>query len=167
MEIKNNSIFAKTLHKLTPLFQNVDIVDIAGDTVWNIVLGVLPIEFKGREEELMDNNRKDSTNEKIDNIDQITDLAEYMITEKPIFEFSNIESFSYALRQLNRYVKGDSLAETSLIRFKKLYLEFMTSYFLQAVKNGSGKIASKNLKLFSDKILSEDTFIKSKLSELY
>lgn len=167
MKTKNNSIFAETILKLLPLFENVDIENIASDSVWNIVLGVLPVEFKGKEEELMEISRKDNTNEKIDNINQITDLAEYMVTEKPQYKFSNLESFSYAIRQLNRYVKGDSSAEMSLIRLKKLYIEFMTSYYLQALKNGSNKIACENLKLFAEKILNEDPFIKSKLAELY
>ena len=167
MKTKNNSIFAETILKLLPLFENVDIENIACDTVWNIVLGVLPIEYKGKENQFMDISRKDSTNDKVDNIDQITDLAEYIVTEKPRFEFSNLESFSYALRQLNRYVEGDSVAEASLIRLKELYLKYMADYYLQAVKNGSNQIASENLKIFAEKILYEDLYIKSKLAELY
>jgi len=165
--MKNTSKLAEILRKLSTLFENLDIEQIASNTVWNIVLGVLPVKYEGRENEIMEFNLKDSTHEKIDNIDQITDLAEYFLKEKPDYGFSNLESFSYALRQLIRYTFEDELAEASLDRLKDLYLTFITSYYLQATKAGINKVASENIKFFCEKILNEDKNLLSKLSELY
>lgn len=167
MNIKNNSRFAEILRKLSTLFENVDIKQIASNTVWNIVLSVLPVKFKGQEYQIMESNRKDRTAEKIDNVDQITDLAEYFLKEKPDYGFSNLESFSYALRQLIRYTSEDELAEASLDRLKDLYLTFITSYYLQAAKAGINKVASENIKFFCENILNEDKNLLSKLSDLY
>jgi len=164
MKIKNTSRLAEILRKLSTLFENVDLEQIASNTVWNIVLGVLPVKYEGRENEIMEFNLKDSTHEKIDNIDQITDLAEYFLKEKPDYGFSNLESFSYALRQLIRYTSGDELAEASLDRLKDLYLTFITSYYLQATKDGINKIASENIKFFCEEILNEDKNLISKFS---
>ena len=37
----------------TPIFENADIEQIASNTVWNIVLGVLPIKFEGQKYQIV------------------------------------------------------------------------------------------------------------------
>ena len=167
MNTQNNSKLALVLRKLLPLFENIDIVLIASDTVWNIVLGVFPVKYDNRENQIMENNRNDSTAEKIDNIDQITEYAEYFLAEKPDFKYSNLESFSYALKQLLRYTSEDQQAVNSLNRLKDLYISFMTSYYLRSIKNGMSKSATENIRYFCKKILFEDNQLCSKLSNLY
>ncbi len=162
----NNSLFHEIILKLCPILHELDIDYISSDFVWSIVLGMLPIEHKGYEDIMMENSRKDSTAEKIDNIERLTGYAEYMITEKPDFGYANLESFSQALRQLIKYVSGDPKAEQSLEKIKNLYISFITSYYVESVKNRGIGSASKNIGYFRDSILNIDDDLKTKLNEL-
>lgn len=162
----NKSLFYEIIMKLSPILDELDIQLISSDFVWSVVLGMLPIEHKGYEDMMMENSRKDSTAEKIDNIELLTKYAEYMVTEKPDFGYANLESFSQALRQLINYVSGESKAEKSLKKLKHLYISFLTLYYVESVKNGRIGSASKNIKYFSDEILNIDDELKTKLNDL-
>lgn len=162
----NNSLFHEIILKLSPIFDELDIEVVSSDFVWSIVLGMLPIEHNGYEDIMMENCRKDNTAEKIDNIEILTAYAEYMITDKPDFDYANLESFSQALRQLIRYVSGDPKAERSLEKLKDLYLSFMTTYYVESVKNGRIGSTYKNIRHFSNEILNIDEELKTKLNEL-
>ena len=166
MKTANNSLFHEIILKLSPILDELDIEFVSSDFVWSIVLGMLPIEHKGYEDMMMENCRKDSIAEKIDNIEILTGYAEYMINEKPDFGYANLESFSQALRQLIKYVSGEPKAEKSLKKLKHLYISFLTLYYVESVKDGRIGSASKNIKYFSDKILNIDDELKTKLNEL-
>ena len=167
MAIQNNSRLAEILNKLSTLFENISIELLASDMIWKTVLGILPVKYKGHESQIMEINHKDSTAEKVDNIDRITELAEYFLKEKPTYEYSNLESFSYALRQLIRYSSNDEQAVTSLNRLKDMYIAFITSYYIQLTKDGLSKVASENISYFCKEILNEDKILISKLSNLH
>jgi len=152
--------------KLSPVVETLSIDMISSDFVWSIVLGVLPVEYKGLEDKIMENSRKDSTAEKIDNIEMITDYAEYFLKEKPDFGYANLELFSQALHQLIKYTSGDLQAENSLKKLKDLYISFMTFYIIESIKAGRNKISRENIIHFSEKIFRESPEIKARLNDI-
>jgi hypothetical protein len=163
---RNNSNFADVLRKLSPVLNEEYIDMLAANTVWNLVLGILPDKFNGIEEQIMEQARKDTTAEKIDNIEQLTHYAEYLCREKPDYEYGNLELFSLALLQLVRYTEGDEKSGDSLRRMKDLYFSFITSYYIESVKNGTVRAASKNIRHFSEKIFGGHDDIRTKLNEV-
>lgn len=163
---KNSSNLAEIMRKLAPLLAEEHIELLAANSVWNLVLGILSDKFNGIEEQIMEQARKDTTAEKVDNIEQLTHYAEYLCREKPDFGYENLELFSLALLQLIRYTEGDKKSGDSLRRMKDLYFSFITSYYIESVKTGTVRSASKNIRHFSEKIFGGHDEIRTKLNEV-
>jgi len=164
--MRNNSKMAEVMSKLAPLLDEEYIDMLACNSAWNIVLGVIPYEFKGYENQIMEENRKDTSSEKIDNIERITSLSKYLLEIKPDFSYENLELFSLAACQLIKYTSGDSKAENSLTPLKDLYISFVTSYYIESVKSGNVRSASKNIRHFSEMIFGEHDEIRTRLNEV-
>ncbi|HPJ58734.1 MAG TPA: hypothetical protein PLQ06_03320 [Bacteroidales bacterium] len=157
---------ADILRRVAPVLEEEFIDILALDFAWNIVLGIMPLEFEGIEDQIMEHNRKDTTAEKIDNIERITSISEYLLESKPDFSYENLELFSQATGQLIKYAAGDREAENSLKPLKDLYISFVTSYYIESVKNGKVLPAIRNIKNINAKIFTGSPEINTKLLEI-
>ena len=61
---------------------------------------------------------------------------------------------------------GDAIAAASLKDLKDAYVAFITSYYYQSVKFGKKEEALKNLKLFGEDILYEDSYLRESLAKI-
>jgi IMP dehydrogenase/GMP reductase len=165
MDKKNPTNFLYVLNAIIPLIELGGTGIFASNSLWSIVLGVMPIKEGERENQIMEINRKDATKYKIEGIKRLTQLAE-SITQRNDFNDENLQDFTYAIRQLTRYVWGDEEATTALKELKNLYISTMTEYFYQSVKSGKKKEATKNLVIFGEEILKEDKDLRGKLAKI-
>jgi hypothetical protein len=166
MALSNNSILHDVFKKLSPIIDEIEIESISSDFVWSIILGVLPLTPEGERNKLLEISLKDTTAEKIDNIEMITHYAEYFIKWKPDYRYPNVESFSQALGQLIKYVSTDPPAEKQLDRLKDLYISFITDYYIDSIKAGRSVSAAKNASFLAEKIFTDNMEIKARLNEI-
>ena len=164
--MKNNSNLAQIMRKLAPLLSNEYIELMATNSAWNIILGVLPDTLNGYEQKIMEQNRMDTSAEKIDNITRITSYAEYFLNNKPDFSLAYVESFSQAIAQLVKYTSGDKKAEDSLRPLKNLYISFMTSYYIKSVQNATVRSVTINIRDFSEIISVDDYELAARLNDI-
>ena len=148
-----------------PLFELVGTGMFSSNALWCMVLGVMPEKEGERENKMMDINRKDETKYKIEGIDKLTQLAE-SITKRIDFNDENLQDFTYAIRQLTRYVWGDDEATAALVELKEIYISYITEYFYLSVKSGKKDEATRNLELFGEEILQEDLYLREKLAKI-
>jgi len=165
MDKINKTGFSHVLGAIIPMMETFGVGIFASNSVWSMVLGVLPKNDGEREKQMMEFSRRDSTEDKVDNINTITRVAG-LITKRPDYSISNITEFSYAIRQLNRYVSGDEIASSSLSKLKKIYISYITSYHHESMTLGKKKEALETLKYFGEEILQEDEELKTKLAKI-
>ena len=70
------------------------------------------------------------------------------------------------MRQLIRYTSGDEIATNSLVKLKKIYISFITSYYYESMTLGKKEEATETLKNFCEKILKEDKEMSTKLANI-
>jgi uncharacterized protein YfkK (UPF0435 family) len=162
MKNKNNTSLSYVLDSIMPMIEIFGIGLFAADSVWCMVLGVLPNSDSERDKQMMEFSRKDPTEYKVDNIKQITKLAR-LITKRPDYSISNITDFTYAMRQLIRYTSGDEIATNSLTKLKKTYISFITEYYYESMTLGKKDEALKMIKYFGEEILKEDEEMSTEL----
>ena len=165
MKKPNKTNLLYVLDAIMPLIELGGTGIFASNSLWSIVLGVMPSKEGERENQIMELNRKDEPKYKIEGINRLTQLAE-SITQRNDFNDENLQDFTYAIRQLTRYAWGDDKATSALNELKDLYISFMTEYYYQSFKFGKEKEAIKNLELFGDEILREDTDLRERLSNI-
>ena len=165
MKKPNTTNLLYVIDEIMPLFELVGTGMFASNSLWCIVLGVMPAEDGERENQIMEINRKDETKYKIEGIEKLTQLAE-SITKRIDFNYENLQDFTYAIRQLTRYVLGDAKATAALVELKERYISYMTEYFYLSVRSGKKDEATKNLELFGEEILKEDLYLREKLAEI-
>ena len=88
MRRNNKSSFSLVLNAIMPMMETFGIGMFAADSVWSMVLGVLPNGDSDRDKQLLEFSRRDTTENKIDNIIAITELAR-QITKRPDYSNSN------------------------------------------------------------------------------
>lgn len=137
----------------------------SADSVWSMVLGVLPKGDSDQDKKMMEFSRKDSTEHKVENINQITGLAK-LITQRYDYSISNLTDFTYAIRQLDRYTWDDNVASSSLTALKDIYISFITSYYHESLTLGKKKEALNTIKYFGEEILQEDKEISTRLAKI-
>lgn len=152
--MKDNSLLADTLEKLSPLLDDEFIGMLGAGSVWNLVLGVMPVEYKGKEERIMVLNRRDSTDAKIGNIRRLTYYGKQVLASKPDFSREQRLLFSQALSQLLKYAEGDSKASESLGSLKGMYIEFMSAWYAGCLTTGSSRSASWEILQTADRLFS-------------
>lgn len=162
MNHSNKSSFAYVFNAIIPMMETFGVGLFSANSVWCMVLGVLPKSDGEREKKMMDFNRKDRTEDKVDNINAITGLAK-RITKRHDFSISNLTDFTFAIRQLIRYSSGDEIASSSLSKLKKIYITYITSYYHESMTLGKKKEALDTLKYFGEEILQEDEEMMTRL----
>lgn len=162
---KNRTNFSLILDPIIPLIEHLGIETFATDTVWKMVLGVLPTDDSEKAKQLMEFSRRDTTEKKVDHIIQLTALAE-LFTQRPVYILEYLTDFTFAIRQLYRYAFDDERATSSLAKLKDIYITIMTDYFYESVKFGKKEEALKNLKYFGEEILMEDRELCRKLKKI-
>lgn len=160
---KTNLIYV--LDAIMPLIELDGTGILASNVPWCIVLGAMPAEEGEKERQMMEFNRKDATKDKIEGITRLTQLAE-SITQRNDFNDENLQDFTYAIRQLTRYVWEDEKASTALKELKDMYISFMTEYYYQSVKFGKKEDAIKNLQIFGEEILKEDIDLRERIADI-
>lgn len=165
MDKINKTSFSYGFKAIIPLMETFGIGIFSADSVWCMVLGVLPKSDSDQAKRMMEFSRRDSTENKVDNINTLTRLAK-LITKRSDYSISNITEFTYAIRQLNRYTSGDDFASSSLSRLKKIYISYITSYYHESMTLGKKKEALETLKLFGEEILKKDEEMKTKLAKI-
>jgi hypothetical protein len=165
MNQPNNTYFSKILNPIIPMIEKCGVGIFASNAVWCIVLGVLPKGEEERDKKIMKKSCNDSTENKVDNINRITELAK-LITQRPDYSNSNLTDFTYAIRQLIRYAMGDEIAYSSLTNIKGIYISFVAAYFHESMTIGKRQEALDTLKYFGEEILKEDEEMKTKLAEI-
>lgn len=165
MKKPKNTNLLYVLDAIQPLFELVGTGMFASNSLWCIVLGAMPAEEGEKERQMMEFNRKDATKDKIEGITRLTQLAE-SITQRNDFNDENLQDFTYAIRQLTRYVWGDEKATTALNELKDMYISFMTEYYYQSVKFGKKEEANKNLERFGEEILKEDIDLRERIADI-
>jgi len=165
MDKINKTCLSYVLKSIIPLIESLGVGMFSANSVWSMVLGVFPKGDGEREKQMMEFSRKDSTEDKVDNINTITGLAK-LITKRPDYSISNLTDFTYALRQLIRYSYGDQIASTSLSDLKNIYFSFIISYYYESMTLGKIKEALDTLKYFGEEILKEDEELRAKLSNI-
>jgi galactitol-specific phosphotransferase system IIB component len=165
MDNPNKTSFSHVLEAIVPMMEVLGVGMFSSHSVWSMVLGVLPKNETERDKQMMEFSRKDSSEHKVDNINTITRVAK-LFTKRPDYSIPNITEFTYAIRQLNRYVTGDEIASSSLSKLKKIYISYITSYYHESMTLGKKKEASVALKYFSEDILQEDEEMSQKFAEI-
>lgn len=165
MKKLNTTNLLYVLDTIMPLIELGGTGIFASNSLWSIVLGVLPPEEGERQNQIMELNWKNSTKDKVEGIRRLTDLAE-SITKKHDYKDENLKDFTYAIRQLMRYSWGDEIATASLMKLRDMYITFMTEYFYQSMKFGKKEGAINNLKLFGEEILREDKDLRERLADV-
>jgi hypothetical protein len=165
MDKLNKSSFSYVLVSIIPLIESVGVGLFSANSVWSMILGVLPKGEGEQEKQMMEFSRKDCTENKVDNIHQITELAK-LFTKRPDYSISNLTDFTYALRQLFRYSWGDEIASSALSDLKSIYISFITSYYHESMTLGKKKEALETLKYFGEDILKEYEEMKTKLGSI-
>lgn len=161
----NKTNFSKVLHSINSIVEKFGVDILAGDIVWSMVLGTLPINEGDLSKKVLEMSLKDSREDKVYNIHQITELAK-LITQRPDYSISNLTDFTYTIRQLDRYTLGDEIVSTSLSELKDIYISFMTSYYYESMTLGKKKEALETLKYFSEEILKEDLEMKKIINDI-
>ena len=95
MDKANTTKLAYVLNAVTPLIENFGIEILSSDFVWGIVLGVFPCRGSEYEMTAMEVNRKDTTDDKVENIAGITELAK-LLAERP--DYSEFKHYRFHLR---------------------------------------------------------------------
>jgi hypothetical protein len=157
--------FSIILDPIISLIEHLGIEAFATDTVCKMVLGVLPNDDSEKAKQLMEFSRRDTTEQKVEHIAQLTVLAE-LFTQRPVYTMENLTDFTYALRQLSRYAFDDEIATSALSKLKDLYIKFLTDYYYESLNFGKKEEALKNLKHFGEEILKEDKDICRKLKKI-
>ena len=67
---------------------------------------------------------------------------------------------------MNRYASGDDIASSSLLKLKKIYISYITSYYHESMTLGKKMEALDTIKYFGEEILKEDEEIKIKLANI-
>jgi hypothetical protein len=165
MNNSNKSSLAYVFNAIIPMMEATGIGLFAANSVWSMVLGVLPKSDGEREKKMMEFSSKDTTEDKVDNIKTITKFAN-LITKRHDFEISNLTDFTYAIRQLIRYSNGDEIASSALSKLKKIYISYITSYYHKSMTLGKKTEAIDTLKYFGEDILKEDEEIAKQLAEI-
>ncbi|GEM_PF-4029517 len=162
---KNKSNLAFVLDTIDPLIQNFGVEILASNSAWSIVLGVLPCEGSEDEKKAMEQNRRDTTMEKVENIARLTVLGK-PLADRPDYSDSNIKEFTLAVRQLLRYTAEDETASAYLKDLKFIYISFITSYYYQSVKFGKKEEALKILAHIANVMLAEDEKMKKQITTI-
>lgn len=160
---KTNLLYV--LDAMTPITELGGTGILASNVPWCIVLGAMPAEEGEKERQMMEFNRKDETKDKVVAINRLTQLAD-SLTKRNDFNDENLQDFTYAIRQLTRYVWGDDKATTALNELKDMYISFMTEYYYQSVKFGKKEEANKNLERFGEEILKEDIDLRERIADI-
>ncbi len=165
MNNSNKSRLAYVLKAISPMMETFGIGIFSSNSVWSMVLGVLPKNDGEQQKQMMEFSRRDSTEDKVDNINKITGLSK-LITKRHDFSISNLTDFTFAIRQLIRYSSGDEIASSSLSKLRKIYINYITSYYHESMTLGKKKEALESLKYFGEDILKEDEEISKRLSKI-
>lgn len=165
MRSQNKTNFSLIIDPIYDIIDKFGVDILANDTLWNMVLGVLPSDDDDKAKALMEFSRRDSTMQKVNHVNQLTDLAEFFIQRQDYSE-KNVTEFTYVIRQLSRYVFDDDQATNALTRLKDMYITFITEYFYVSVQSGKKDEALKNLKTFGKEILREDRDLRERLAEI-
>ena len=165
MNNPNKTNLLYVIDAIMPLFELVGTGMFSSNALWCMVLGVMPEKEGERENKMMDINRKDETKDKVVAINRLTQLAD-SLTKRNDFNDENLQDFTYAIRQLTRYVWGDDKATTALNELKDMYISFMTEYYYQSVKFGKKEEANKNLERFGEEILKEDMDLRERIADI-
>ena len=165
MNNSNKSSFAYVFNAIIPMMEALGIGLFASNSVWNMILGVLPKSNGEREKQMMEFSRKDTTEDKVDNIKTITKFAK-LITKRHDYSSSNLTDFTFAIRQLIRYSNGDEIASSALTKLKNIYISYIISYYHESMTLGKKKEALESLKYFGEDILKEDEEIAKRLSKI-
>ena len=162
MNEKNKTNFSKVLPSIYSIIETFGVDILAGDIIWSMVLGTLPHKEGELENNVLEMSLKDSTEDKVDNIQQITDLAK-LITTRPDYSISNLTDFTYAIKQLISYTSGDDIASGSLSDLKDIYISYITSYYYESMTLGEKREALETLKYFGEEILKDNEEMSTKL----
>jgi len=165
MPQKKSTNLLYALHSIKPLLELEGTDYFVSNVLWSEVLGVMPPKAGERENQIMELNRRDATEHKIEGINMITHQAESII-QRLNYNDENIQDFTYAIRQLTRYALGDEKATYALTKLKDMYISFMTNYYFQYVKSGKREAAINNLEIFGEEILREDKDLRERLANI-
>jgi curved DNA-binding protein CbpA len=162
----NKTVIAQILRDLTHLVNSRSVEEFKSGGIWQSVLGILALGNDYAHIELMENLKKDSSADKIDNIKTITQIAE-LVFETNDFSKDNMFGISYVIRQLNLYVQNDEDAKLSLIPLKELYYNSVYKLYHSFDTQGKETEASALINHLGEKILSEDQVLRAKLRILW
>lgn len=165
MRNQNKTNFSIIIDPIYDIIDKFGVDILANDTLWNMVLGVLPSDDDDKAKTLMEFSRRDTTKQKVNHLNQLTDLAEFFVHRHDYSE-KNVTEFTYVIRQLSRYVFDDDQATDALTRLKEMYLTFITEYFYVSVQSGKKDEALKNLEIFGEEILREDRELQGKIADI-
>lgn len=151
LNMNHSSLLSETLNKISSLFED-DMIGLLSSTfIWDVVLGVMPVEFHGIEKQILEQNKKDKSTEKTENIKRLTFYATQIMMYKPDHNRENRTLFSQALLQLMIYSEGDDEASESLKNMKKLFIAFMKSWYGKSLKSGTARSAAREIRLLAEK----------------
>ncbi len=165
MRNQNKTNFSLIIDPIYDIIDKFGVDILANDTLWNMVLGVLPSDDDEKAKALMEFSRRDTTMQKVNHLNQLTDLAEFFVQRHDYSE-KNVTDFTYVIRQLTRYAFDDERATYALTRLKEMYLTFITEYYYESVKYGKKDQALKNIETFGEVILREAKDLREKLAEI-
>lgn len=165
MKKTNKTKLIYALNSIMPLIEQSGTDYFVSNVLWNEVLGVMPPKAGERENQIMELNRKDATEYKVEGINMLTHLAESIIL-RPDYNDENIQDFTYAIRQLTRYAWGDEKATSALTKLKDMYISFMTDYYIRYVQTGKKETATNNLEIFGEYVLREDKDLRERLTNI-
>lgn len=163
--IKNNTIFSKAIIPINQLIDKFGVDICASDMVWCIILGALPYHEGKLENMVLEMSLKDSTEHKVENINQLTELAK-LFTKRKDYSESNLYQFSCAIKQLFKYVSGDQSVTLALTEMKNIYLSFITSYYRESMSIGQKEEALEVIKFFREDIFQEYEKMKEDLAKI-
>jgi hypothetical protein len=89
MDKTNKTNFSKVLPSIYSIIENFGVEILASNIVWSMVLGTLPYKEGKLENNVFEMSLKDINEDKIDNINQITELAK-LLTQRPVYKLENL-----------------------------------------------------------------------------
>ncbi|MCF8223058.1 MAG: hypothetical protein K9J25_07905 [Bacteroidales bacterium] len=164
MDKKKPTNLLYVLNAIMPLIELGGTGIFASNSFWSIVLGVMPPEEGEPKKQIMEIIRKDETKHKIEGIMRLTQVAD-SITKRNDFNDENMYDFTYAIRQLIRYVFDDQKALNALNGLKDMYIDFITEYYYHSLEFGKKEEARKKLEMFGE-ILKEDDDLCKELAKI-
>jgi len=104
-EVINNSPIAQVLREISPLIHSRGIEYMKEGGIWKPIIGALALGNDDAHKELMQKLKEDKIEDKIDNIQIITKLAE-LACQSEDYSQDNMFGFAYTIRQLNDYTSN-------------------------------------------------------------